>query len=113
MPGKTLGGKRLPAMTSAGGKLQPAGMPRRNKHKYKPGTIALREIRKYQKNTKLLIRKLPFQRLVRKITEDQVSSRFSNGIRYQAPAMMALQETSEAYLVRKFEHKEGFTRSPK
>ena len=33
-------------------------------HRYKPGTVALREIRRYQKSTELLIRKLPFQRLV-------------------------------------------------
>lgn len=34
-------------------------------HRFRPGTVALREIRKYQKSTDLLIRKLPFQRLVR------------------------------------------------
>ena len=33
-------------------------------HRYRPGTVALREIRRYQKSTELLIRKLPFQRLV-------------------------------------------------
>ncbi len=39
-------------------------------HRYRPGTVALREIRKYQKSTELLIRKLPFQRLVREIAQD-------------------------------------------
>ena len=39
-------------------------------HRYRPGTVALREIRKYQKSTELLIRKLPFQRLVREIALD-------------------------------------------
>lgn len=39
-------------------------------HKFRPGTVALREIRKYQKSTELLIRKLPFQRLVREIAHD-------------------------------------------
>merc|ERR1712130_274433 len=42
-------------------------------HRYKPGTVALREIRKYQKSTELLIRKLPFQRLVREIAQDYKS----------------------------------------
>ena len=105
------GGKRvqvsskLPAhgLSSVGGKLQPPIMPKK-KRRYKPGTVALREIRKYQKNTDLLIRKLPFQRLVREIAEDNLSSRFTNGIRFQATAVLALQEAAEAYLVRKFEH---------
>jgi histone H3 len=39
-------------------------------HRFRPGTVALREIRKYQKSTDLLIRKLPFQRLVREIAQD-------------------------------------------
>ena len=39
-------------------------------HWYWPGTIALREIRRYQKSTKLLIWKLPFQWLVREIAQD-------------------------------------------
>jgi histone H3 len=39
-------------------------------HRYRPGTVALREIRKYQKSTELLVRKLPFQRLVREIAQD-------------------------------------------
>ncbi|MBA0871045.1 hypothetical protein Goshw_020603, partial [Gossypium schwendimanii] len=39
-------------------------------HQYRPGTVALREIQKYQKSTELLIRKLPFQRLVREIAQD-------------------------------------------
>lgn len=43
-------------------------------HRYKPGTVALREIRKYQKSTELLIRKLPFQRLVREIAQGMLKS---------------------------------------
>jgi histone H3/H4 len=39
-------------------------------HRFRPGTVALKEIRKYQKGTELLLRKLPFQRLVREITHD-------------------------------------------
>ena len=60
--------------------------------------MALREIRRYQKSTELLIRKLPFQRLVREIAQD-----FKTDLRFQSSAVMALQEASEAYLVGLFE----------
>ena len=45
-------------------------------HRYRPGTVALREIRRYQKSTELLIRKLPFQRLVREITQQELEGKF-------------------------------------
>ena len=67
-------------------------------HRYRPGTVALREIRRYQKSTDLLIRKLPFQRLVREIAQD-----FKNDLRFQGTAISALQEASESYLVSLFE----------
>ena len=60
-------------------------------HRFRPGTVALREIRRYQKSTELLIRKLPFQRLVREIAQD-----FKTDLRFQASAIAALQEASEA-----------------
>ncbi|CAG7849987.1 Histone H3 [Serendipita indica DSM 11827] len=63
-------------------------------HRFRPGTVALREIRRYQKSTELLIRKLPFQRLVREIAQD---------LRFQSSAVLALQEAAEAYLVSLFE----------
>ncbi|THU45747.1 hypothetical protein C4D60_Mb02t21250 [Musa balbisiana] len=62
------------------------------------GTVALREIRKYQKNTELLIRKLPFQRLVREIAQA-----FKTDLRFQMSAVSALQEAAEGYLVGLFE----------
>ena len=68
------------------------------KHRHRPGTAALREIRKYQKSTELLIRKLPFQRLVREISQD-----FKSDLRFQSSAILALQESAEAYLVGLFE----------
>ena len=68
-------------------------------HRYRPGTVALREIRKYQKTTALLIHKHPFQRLVREIA--QVCR---PDLRFQSAAVMALQEASEAYLVQLFEN---------
>ena len=70
--------------------------PARRPHRYLPGVVALREIRRYQKSTALLIRKLPFQRLVRELAP-------SRDLRFQAQALAALQEASEAYLVGLFE----------
>ncbi|CAI8608925.1 unnamed protein product [Vicia faba] len=67
-------------------------------HRFRPGTVALREIRKYQKSTELLIRKLPFQRLVREIAQD-----FKTDLRFQSSAVSALQEAAESYLVGLFE----------
>ena len=69
--------------------------------RYKPGTVALREIRKYQKSTELLIRKLPFQRLVREIAQDFTPVWLD--LRFQATAILALQEAAESYLVGLFE----------
>ena len=63
-------------------------------HRYRPGTVALREIRRYQKSTEL-IRKLPFQRLVRELAQDLGKM----NVRFQSGAIIALQEASEAYLV--------------
>ncbi len=63
-------------------------------HCYRPGTVAIREIRKNQKNTDLLIRKAPFQHLVKEIATDLKSY-----LRMQSTALLALQEASEAYLV--------------
>jgi histone H3 len=80
---------RLP-IAGAGGHKKP--------HRYRPGTVALREIRKYQRSSDLLIRKLPFQRLVREIAQQ-----FKGDWRFQSTAILALQEASEAYLVTLFE----------
>merc|ERR1712138_57989 len=67
-------------------------------HRFRPGTIALREIRRYQKTTDLLLRKLPFQRLVR-----EIAGSFNQELRFQSSAILALQEASEAYLIGLFE----------
>ena len=66
--------------------------------RYCPGTVALREIRRYQKSTELLIRKLPFARLVREVAQD-----FKTDLCFQREAISALQEAGEAYLVGLFE----------
>ena len=68
-------------------------------HRYRPGTVALRQIRRYQKSTELLLRKLPFARLVREIAQD-----FKMDLRFQSSALMCLQEAAEAYLVQLMEH---------
>lgn len=67
-------------------------------HRFRPGTVALREIRRFQKSSELLIKKRPFQRLVREITQD-----IKADIRFTSEAMLALQEATEAYMVRVFE----------
>lgn len=86
-------------------------------HRYKPGTVALREIRRYQKSTELLIRKLPFQRLVgphatlrspRRATNvalkvREIAQDFKSDLRFQSSAIGALQESVESYLVSLFE----------
>lgn len=79
-------------------KSAPAEVGIKKPHRYRPGTVALREIRKFQKSTDLLIRKLPFQRVVREISSD-----FKNDLRFQSQAILALQEAAEAYLVGLFE----------
>ena len=73
------------------------GIPGKRR-RYRPGTVALREIRRYQKSTDLLIRKRPFQRLVREIAQN-----YKSDLRFQSSAILALQEASEAYLVGLFE----------
>ena len=78
------------------GTAQPAGG--KKPHRYRPGTVALREIRRYQKSTELLIRRLPFQRLVREIAQD-----YKARLNFACGAILALQEAAEAYLVGLFE----------
>jgi histone H3 len=97
---KSTGGKapRKQLATKAARKSAPATGGVKKPHRYRPGTVALREIRRYQKSTELLIRKLPFQRLVREIAQD-----FKTDLRFQGSAVLALQEASEAYLVGLFE----------
>ena len=71
---------------------------KKKKRKYRAGTVALKEIRRYQKSTELLIRKLPFQRLARGIVQE-----YAPNYRIQTGALAALQEGAESYLVELFE----------
>ncbi|KAM0688496.1 histone H3.3 [Conglomerata obtusa] len=66
--------------------------------RFKTGTVALREVRRYQKSTELLMRKLPFQRFVRNITQQ-----YKADLRFQGAALAALHEAVEAHLVSVFE----------
>ena len=93
---KSTGGKapRKQLSTKAARKAAPATGGIKKPHRYRPGTVALREIRRYQKSTDLLLRKLPFQRLAREITQN-----VRGDLRFQATALAASQEASEAFLV--------------
>ena len=97
---KSTGGKapRKQLATKASRKSAPAAGGVKKPHRYRPGTVALREIRRYQKSTELLIRKEPFARLVREIAQD-----YKQDLRFQATAMLANQEAAEAYLIGLFE----------
>eukprot|EP01121_Diplochlamys_sp_Union-15-3_P005499 TRINITY_DN1583_c0_g2_i1.p1 TRINITY_DN1583_c0_g2~~TRINITY_DN1583_c0_g2_i1.p1 ORF type:complete len:137 (+),score=9.84 TRINITY_DN1583_c0_g2_i1:37-447(+) len=81
---------RKPAITSGAGIKKP--------HRYRPGTVALREIRRFQKSTELLIRNMAFQRLVR-----EIAGNYKTDLRFQHAAVCALHEAAENYLVGLFE----------
>lgn len=130
---KSTGGKapRKQLASKAARKSAPSTGGVKKPHRYKPGTVALREIRRYQKSTELLIRKLPFQRLVshlavafivpigtrrsspccREVNTDrrfspqvrEIAQDFKSDLRFQSSAIGALQESVESYLVSLFE----------
>jgi histone H3 len=79
------------AVKSASG-AKSSGVKRQ--HRFRPGTVALRQIRKFQKGTDLLIRKAPFQRLLRECAQGQ-----KDGLRWAASAVAAVQEASENMLI--------------
>jgi len=87
---------------STSSQKQPAkktpAQPVRKRHRYRPGTVALREIRKYQKSADLLIPTMPFQRLVK-----EIALNYRSDLRFQSVAIAALQEAAECYLVGLFE----------
>ena len=69
----------------------------RKPHRYRAGTVALRQIKKYQKSTELLCRKLPFQRLIR-----EISNEVKMDMRWQASALLAVQEIAETFISEMF-----------
>jgi len=90
--------RKTPVSQKAAKKSAPANPGVKKTHRFRPGTVALREIRRYQKSTELLVRKLPFQRLVREVAEV-----YKSDLRFQSSAVLALQEASESYMVGLFE----------
>ena len=78
--------------------LPPTSRPIKKIRRYRPGSLALKEIHRYQRSTALLIGKLAFQRLVREIAQD-----FAPGLRFQPLALLALQEAAESYAVGLFD----------
>ena len=88
LPKKKPGSKSRPAFTGA----------IKKPHRFHPGTVALQQIRRYQKSTELLCRKLCVARLIRKVAQD-----FKMDLRFQATALLAIQEAMEAWLVRLME----------
>ena len=108
MPRAKTASKKVPSKTMAASskksaskmKMKPAkkmetmSQKDRKKPRFKPGTVALREIRRYQKQSSLLIPKAPFTRLVR-----DICGGIDNDLRFNAETLLALQEAAEAYLV--------------
>eukprot|EP00804_Cyclotella_cryptica_P013963 CCRYP_002468-RA/>CCRYP_002468-RA protein AED:0.14 eAED:0.14 QI:0/0/0/1/0/0/3/0/212 len=91
---KQTASKSTSLATKAAHKSAPAAGGCKKPHCYCPGTVALREICKYQTSTDLLLHKLPFQHFLREVTQN-----FHGDMRYQATALAASQEASEAYLI--------------
>lgn len=92
---------RTKAPTKKKPRGQPSGPPARpptgvkKPHRYRPGTVALREIRKFQRSTVLLIRKTPFARLVRELSNNVTNEPY----RWSGNALTALQEATEDFIV--------------
>jgi histone H3 len=97
---KSTGGKlpRKHLATKSARKSAPATGGVKKPHRYRPGTVCLREIRRYQKSTDLLIRREPFMRLIREMAQS-----FKADLRFQSTALLAKQEASEAWVVGLFE----------
>jgi len=102
-PRKAQGSRYQEKTTGSQARTRPAARKRAftappHKRRRRPGVVALKEIRAYQKSTDLLIKKAPFQRLVREIAYG-----LDEKLRFKLDAILALQEASEAYLVGLFE----------
>lgn len=76
----------------------PASQQKNKRRRFRPGAVALREIREYRKGTGLCLRKLPFQKVVR-----EISQKVGPQYRWQSTAVMALQEAAEAWIIGMFE----------
>ena len=74
------------------------GIKEKRKFRFRPGTVAIREIKRYQKATNFMLAKAPFQRFIRAICEG-----IDSQLRFQSTALLALQEAAESYLTGLFE----------
>ena len=77
-------------------------------HRYHPGLLALREICRYQQSTESLIRKNPFNKLIKEISQEYRICSEGPGtpsvqVRFQSTALAALQEAAENFLIGLFE----------
>ncbi|KAF1813120.1 putative histone H3 protein [Eremomyces bilateralis CBS 781.70] len=97
---RSAGGSNTPQRRKKGG-VEPGDPVPKKQHRWKPGTLALREIRRYQRSTDLLLAKLPFARLVREVALQMIQP--GDVLRWQSQAIQALQEAAEAFLVHLFE----------
>ena len=96
---KAKSSKKMPAKGSkAIKKSAPAAGGAKKPRRWRPGTVALREVKKYQRKVDNLIPRAPFQRLVRSIVSDM-----DHELRFQSAALLALQEATEAYCTGLFE----------
>ena len=99
---KSLTPKEASAAAAAARRMNPASKSpapaKKTAHRYRPGTVALREIRRYQSSCELLIPRMPFQRLVR-----EIAGQIKMDVRFQSSAILALQTAAEAYLVGLFD----------
>ena len=86
------------ALSKAARKSAPSMGGLKKPHRFRPGTVAIREIKRYQKSTELLIKRLPFERLVREIAQT-----YKSDLRFQASAVVALQEATESYIIGLFQ----------
>ncbi len=93
----------IPRTTPGKSPRTPKGGHETPRRRYRPGTVALRQIRHFQKTADLLIPRLPFSRVVKEIAQDMASRHNFHGLRFQSAALMALQEAAEAYMVSVFE----------
>ena len=90
---KRFAGKSIPGHIAAEQEKKAGAKKRR----FRPGTCALRAIKKYQKTTDFCLRKAPFQRLVREVAQD-----YKSDLRFTSSAVLALQEAAEDHMIRLF-----------
>lgn len=98
MSSKSKGQMKKKTAASSKGIKKTDAEKEKKKIRFKPGTVALREIKRYQKSTSLLLPRASFQRVVR-----DICSGIDHDLRFASNALYALQESAEAYLTGIFE----------